>query len=503
MKDLISGQSIEIFKAVNIMYLNWFPDGSKVHFWASTESGLANYSVSRLGGAPISSQPGLSNTHAWSPDGSLSAFTEIGSEDIKIKNNLTGDISSIPTNVSFDELRSIDWSPLGNFLLFLTLDEEGTHFIWTMTPEGKILKQVFKDRIDIRMARWSPRGDAIYFMTDDGLWKIRISPTTGEVKDPAFKFLSGLQPGDYFSITKDGKQLYYAKALSYSNLWRFGVEDNEDGKSMSPQQLTTGTMFCESPSVSPNGKNIAFSRGDGTKSNIYMMPLDGGEPQQITFLDSLNLGPVWSSDAREIAFASTEGGSAEIWKIRLFDKKLSHFEGTKIDYQLHLCWSPGPNILFQTLGMTNIHVLDPKTSKVVPLVKDAQGWMFSPRYSPDTKFIAFSWNRPPHKTWLFSSDGKVQKNLGGEWDEGHNPIGWSSDGNWLYVLDAFSDPKSINRVDAQTGEFENVIETTFNLMGPFWRRGVSMTPDGKNFIVTVYENYSDVWVVKNFDPDIK
>jgi hypothetical protein len=55
----------------------------------------------------------------------------------------------------------------------------------------------------------------------------------------------------------------------------------------------------------------------------------------------------------------------------------------------------------------------------------------------------------------------------------------------------------------KTGELENIFETTLNLMGPFWRKGVNMTPDGKNFIAAVYENYSDVWVVKNFDPDIR
>lgn len=46
------------------------------------------------------------------------------------------------------------------------------------------------------------------------------------------------------------------------------------------------------------------------RANLYTMPAAGGAPRQLTFLNALSIGGVWSPDARSIAFASDEGGLA-------------------------------------------------------------------------------------------------------------------------------------------------------------------------------------------------
>jgi Tol biopolymer transport system component len=49
-------------------------------------------------------------------------------------------------------------------------------------------------------------------------------------------------------------------------------------------------------------------------------------------------------------------------------------------------------------------------------------------------------------------------------------------------------------VPVDGGEVTTVASVPFEEIG-----GVSMTPDGRRFVFTVYSSRSDVWVVDNFD----
>jgi len=73
------------------------------------------------------------------------------------------------------------------------------------------------------------------------------------------------------------------------------------------------------PQVSPDGKLVAFTvmsidLDKNTKPrHIYTVPLDGGEPRQITYQGTANERPRWSPDSKQIAFISNRGGSSQIW----------------------------------------------------------------------------------------------------------------------------------------------------------------------------------------------
>lgn len=69
--------------------------------------------------------------------------------------------------------------------------------------------------------------------------------------------------------------------------------------------LTSGKNSISSPSWSPDGSKIAFSRDMGSKSQVYVLDLAGGEPQAITSLPFGVFNPVWSSSGKEIYFQST------------------------------------------------------------------------------------------------------------------------------------------------------------------------------------------------------
>ena len=73
------------------------------------------------------------------------------------------------------------------------------------------------------------------------------------------------------------------------------------------------------PALSPNGRQVAFTvqtpdLDKNTKpQQIYVVPVDGGPPRQITQEGSQNERPRWSPDSRQIYFVSNRSGSAQIW----------------------------------------------------------------------------------------------------------------------------------------------------------------------------------------------
>src|SRR5688572_18698671 len=67
-----------------------------------------------------------------------------------------------------------------------------------------------------------------------------------------------------------------------------------------PKQLTKGASSSSQPRWSPDGKKIAYVTG----GQIWVMDPDGDDKEQVTKLSTGGSGPVWSPDGNWIAFAS-------------------------------------------------------------------------------------------------------------------------------------------------------------------------------------------------------
>jgi dipeptidyl aminopeptidase/acylaminoacyl peptidase len=75
-----------------------------------------------------------------------------------------------------------------------------------------------------------------------------------------------------------------------------------DGHS-SPRQLTTKENSSQ-PAWSPDGKQLAFVRAAGGKSQVFLLSLDGGEAMQLTHFKYGASNPKWSPDGKQILFSS-------------------------------------------------------------------------------------------------------------------------------------------------------------------------------------------------------
>ena len=102
------------------------------------------------------------------------------------------------------------------------------------------------------------------------------------------------------------------------------------------------------PQASPKGDLVAFTVTDMDKTankgttQIYLVPLAGGEPRQLTNDEHSSASPRWSPDGERLAFVSARDGEDQVWTINVSSgalKKISSISTGAGDP----VWSPDGN----------------------------------------------------------------------------------------------------------------------------------------------------------------
>jgi hypothetical protein len=156
-----------------------------------------------------------------------------------------------------------------------------------------------------------------------------------------------------------------------------------------------------------------------------------------------------------------------------------------------LTWSPGAQILYQAPGNWNFQVLDPETGNESPLFDDPSARMSNARYAPDGDQVAVGWYGDEDGLRILSlTKAFATKTLG----RAARPIGWSADGHLVYCQASFG----VFGVPVDGSERRVIVVVPFKDVGD-----VSMSPDGRRVVCSVYEIIKDAWLVENFDPNVK
>ena len=325
------------------------PDGSKIAFRSERDGG-GIYEIPALGGdVRLLARDGLNPK--FSPDGSQVAYwvgapgvrpTVPGSGEVRVVLEAGGQPRRVGPN--FTAARYPIWSPDGKHLLLIgytsaqaydstALDwwlvaANGDQAVRTGTYEAFIRAGLRDRNFDGSAisptpyptlpapACWRADTSSVLFPDLGGdtnnIWEIGMSPETGKVSGAPRRLTAGagneLEPacasGDAFAFTN---------AETVGDVWSLPF-DLDRGKSVGTlERITQGRARRENPSLSGDGRYVAFVSNQSGPLNIWLRELATGSESQVASSQLVQRYPIVNASGGRIAFSVFENGKRFVY----------------------------------------------------------------------------------------------------------------------------------------------------------------------------------------------
>ena len=239
------------------------------------------------------------------------------------------------------------------------------------------------------------------------------------------------------SLSADGSRLVFARSRvdseSMETRSRIMLMDMASGESA---PFTSGERDS-SPSFSPDGRHLAFVRPDSAgKSQIWVMPTDGGEARKLTDVAGGITDIAWSPDSDALAFVSdVDPDRAPDDHDPKKDPRVSVVR--RIRYR-------ADGLGWRGEAFRHIFVVDRESGETQQLT-DGEGDDSAPSWSPDGASIAFVSDRRLDRETATHSDVYVVPACGGGMElrsQGLSSVAalcWSPDGDAIAVVGSDDD----------------------------------------------------------------
>jgi serine/threonine protein kinase/Tol biopolymer transport system component len=364
----------------------------------------------------------------FTADGTSIIYTDINARDV-YSVNIDGSsprklftVGGVPNSFRF--------SPDARLLRFTLFDPLLDKMsIMEADPDGKGLREVQPGA----WGRWTSDARFFIFQTRHAgrldLWALPEEKRFLRPKSVEKPIQLTAGPMDFFQPlpSKDGKQIFAVGKSSQAEVIRYDPHTGQFVPYLSG-------VSAEGLAFSKNGEWVTFtSFPDGT---LWRCKVDGTELLQLTFPPLRVLLPRWSPDGKQIAFNAFVADTDRKWGIYLISSNggtpqpiLPSREG-----QVDVNWFPdGNSVIFGSYGVTNmpIYTFNLQTEKVSNL--PGSNGLYSPRISPDGRYVVALTSRPPHKLMLL--DISTQKWTEVVGSEGVYPS-WSRDGKYVYFRES-------------------------------------------------------------------
>jgi Tol biopolymer transport system component len=476
------------------------PDGELIAFRSSRDGG-GIFVMGRTGEA-IKRVTHVGFHPAWSPDGTQLAFT---TENVELyPQNATGRSGLWIANVTTGEIRRLyegdavlaSWSPHNQRIAYThRLGNPTQSAIWTIPVRGGTPKPVMSEKTTNWNPVWSPDGKYLYFSSDRrgsmNLWRVPIDEASGETRGEPEAITT---PAPYFahpSLSADGKHVAFASALVTANIQRLtldpsGVVNGE------PAWVTTGSLRWSNPAPSPGGNWIAVYSLVQPEGHLYLVHPDGTAMRQLTSDSAIDRMPRWSPDGNWVGFFSDRNGRLELWKIRPDGSDLQQLTEGGASY---LAWAPDSSRIATVSESdeprlkSRVFIFDPnrpwkqQSPELLPQLDPPSSRFLVNDWSQDGKGLVGVAEPPIGGVVRYSLESHKYERLTdfGEW-----PVWLPDSRRVLFVAHG----KDFYLVDSSSKQVRKVFSVARDIIGP-----PQLTRDGKTAYFSRRVTESDIWLV--------
>ena len=370
------------------------------------EEFLATPSAAESAGTPLSAgHSGRSRPLLWLLSGLAVGVLATGIAMWKLKPTLP-----VPPMMRFSAVTNFtgidaqpSFSPDGRSVAFVS-NRGGQFDIWVGLITGGSPVRITNDPNLKGRPHWSPDGSKILYarLNESGLWDIWTVPSLGGTPR---KFLSNAIDAVW---SPDGSSLAYANGFTHT-IWMCDALGSNARALTKPESRAWHLQ----PAFSHDARKIVFvRRGSGPYGEIAWAEVASGKAEFLTDDKASAHSPVWSADNQFVYFASTRGGTWNLWKVSaLGGSPIQITAGRGDDSELDL--SPdGQKIVFaserSTINLLEVAVDANVESGQKWLTTDASRSTFAPAFSPDGRHIAYFTNRKGAENepiWMMDADG--------------------------------------------------------------------------------------------------
>jgi Tol biopolymer transport system component len=364
------------------------PDGKMLAYVLETQ-GQADLYVARVAGGArlrLTNDPAREGAPEFSPDGERIVFTRFppGGEapEVCVMPTLGGEVTPV-----LEWATRASWSPDGTQLACLLWRPPEPQTLVTVDAAGRdqrVLLRADSAYPFLRGFAWSPDGSSLAAARSTGglASEVWLVPVGGGQARRAWSDAPGVFSGDPRFAADGSGIVYISNRGGADNIWFMPLEGGQ------PLQLTSGAGPDEQPSVARTGA-VSFMN-IRSRAGLWLYDLTSGTRRELLSHSSPLWAPAFSPAGDEVAFSRAESdGSWHIWTVSLATGE-----------QRRLTSSPLPEIY--------------------------------PRYTPDGKWVVYcTWSAQGDRIWRVPARGGPPEPLTPQREEDDQYADVSPDGRRL------------------------------------------------------------------------